>query len=115
MSSGLESASSGIAEKDVIRFSHSLSYFLADTLHLSAQSGRLVLPDRSIIDDVFEYTPDRYRKHQTPTGDQKPKDLPSKMVVYWLKEKETHNAGSKDTGSGTLEVEIGGSESDKAP
>ena len=78
----MESASSCIAEKDVIRFSHSLSYFLADTLHFSGQSGRLVLPDRSVIDDVFEYTLDDYRKHQTPTGDQKPKDLPSEMVVY---------------------------------
>ena len=84
-------------------------------LWFSGESGRFVLPDRSIIDDVFEYTLNDYRKYQTRTINLKEEKFPSVMVVNWVNQKATTNAVKKNTGSGTLEDETGGSEPDKAP
>lgn len=89
--------------------------FLADKLHLSGESGRFVLPDKSVIDDPFEYTLDDYREWQMRINHSHQKALPSVMLINWIKQPETHKGANEDTGSGTYEIESGENQSKKNP
>ena len=81
----------------------------------SGETARFVLPDKSVIDDVFEYTLYDYRQYQintTASGHERP---PSGMVVNWLQQKGTPKDESRDTIPQASEGESKDNDSQKIP
>ena len=81
----------------------------ANTCLFSGEIGRFVLPDRSVIDDVFEFTLNDYREYQISKGDTNKDRFPKLMVINWVKKDEPF----KDTETSNIESEE--KESKKAP
>lgn len=81
----------------------------------SGETARFVLPDKSVIDDVFQYTLYDYRQYRIDTTASEQGRFPSVMVVNWLQQKGRPKDESKDTSSQTSEGESKDDESQKIP
>ncbi|MCJ1264760.1 hypothetical protein MMC22_004635 [Lobaria immixta] len=79
------------------------------------ETACFVLPDKSVIDDVFQYTLYDYRQYQFDTPAPKQERFPSTIVVNWLQQEGRPKDESEDTSSQTSEGESKDDDSQKIP